>query len=62
MSASANHLIIIIIIISIIIIIVIIIKRDRQCKAGKERLTPYQSEYPSPTIVTYIEKEENGKQ
>ena len=35
---------IIIIIYIIIIIIIIIIKKDRQCKAGRGRLTPYQSE------------------
>ena len=28
------------------IIIIIIIKRGWQCKAGRERLTPYQSEDP----------------
>ena len=31
----------------IIIIIIIIIKKDWQCKAGRGRLTPYQSEDPS---------------
>ena len=41
------------------IIIIIIIKKDRQCKAG--RLTPYQSEDPSPTLPTYRGKEEKGK-
>ena len=30
------------------IIIIIIIKKDWQCKAGRGRLTPYQSEDPSP--------------
>ena len=29
-------------------IIIIIIRKDRQCKAGRERLTPYQSEDPQP--------------
>ena len=33
-----------------IIIIIIIIKIDRQCKARRGRLTPYQSEDPSPTL------------
>ena len=34
------------------IIIIIIIKKGRHCKAGRERLTPYQSEDPSPTAPT----------
>ena len=42
-----------------IIIIIIIIKRGWQCKAGRERLTPYQSEDPNPT--THRKKEEKGK-
>ena len=29
-------------------IIIIIISKGRQCKAGRERLTPYQSEDPNP--------------
>ena len=41
--------------------IIIIIKKDRQCKAGRGRLTPYQSEDPSPTLPTYRGKEEKGK-
>ena len=45
----------------IIIIIIIIIKKVQQCKAGRERYTPYQSEDPSPTIPTYRQKEENEK-
>ena len=44
-----------------IIIIVIIIKKDWQCKAGKGRLTSYQSEDSSPTLPTYRGKEEKGK-
>ena len=32
----------------LLIIIIIIIKRGWQCKAGRERLTPYQSEDPNP--------------
>ena len=47
--------------ITIIIIIIIIIKKDWQCKAGRERLTPYQSKDPSPTLPTYRGKEEKGK-
>ena len=42
-------------------IIVIIIKKDWQCKAGRGRLTPYQSEDPSPTLPTFIGKDEKGK-
>ena len=33
-----------------IIIIIIIMKKSWQCKAARERLKPYQSEDPSPTI------------
>ena len=44
-----------------ILIIIIIIKKDRQCKAGRGRLTPYQSEHPSPTLPTIRGKEEKGK-
>ena len=39
----------------------IIIKKGWQCKAGRERLTPYQSEDPTPTIPTHRMKEEKGK-
>ena len=46
----------------IIIIIIIIIKKGRQCKAEREWYTPYQSEDPSPTIQTYRQKEEKGKE
>ena len=42
-------------------IIIIIIKKDWQCKAGRGRLTPHQSEDPSPTLPTYRGKEEKGK-
>ena len=41
-------------------IIIIIIKKDWQCKAGRGRLPPYQSEDPSPTLPTYRGKEEKG--
>ena len=44
-----------------IIIIIIIINRGWQCKAGIERLTPYQSEDPNPTTPTHRKKEEKGK-
>ena len=43
------------------LIIIIIIKRGWQCKAGRERLTPYQSEDPNPTAPTHRKKEEKGK-
>ena len=33
----------------------------RQCNAESERLAPYQSEDPSPTIPTHRKKEEKGK-
>ena len=42
-------------------IFIIISKKDWQCKAGRGRLTPYQSEDPSPTLPTYRGKEEKGK-
>ena len=42
-------------------IIIIIIKKDWQCKSGTGRLTPYQSEDPSPTLPTYRGKEEKWK-
>ena len=41
--------------------IIIIIKKEWKCKAGRGRLTPYQSEDPSPTLPTYRGKEEKGK-
>ena len=43
-------------------IIIIIITKGRQCKAGRERLTPYQSEDHNPTTPTHRMKEEKGKQ
>ena len=43
------------------IIIIIIIKRGWQCKAGRQRLTPYQSKDPNPTTPTHRKKEEKGK-
>ena len=42
--------------------IIIIIKKGNQCKAEREWCTPYQSEDPSHTIPTYIDrKKRNGK-
>ena len=42
-------------------VIIIIIKRCWQRKAGRERLTQYQSEDPNPTTPTHRKKEEKGK-
>ena len=44
-----------------VIIFIIIVKKDWQCKAGRGRLPPYQSEDPSLTLPTYRGKEEKGK-
>ena len=44
-----------------IIHFIIIIRKGRQCKAGRERLTPYQSQDPNPTTPTHRMKEEKGK-
>ena len=41
--------------------VIIIIKKDWQCKAGRGRLTPYQSEDPSPTLPAYRGKEDKWK-
>ena len=38
-----------------------IIKNGWQCKTGRERLTPYQSEDHSPTISSNIMKDEKPK-
>ena len=40
---------------------IIIIKKAGQCKAGRGKLTPYQSEDPNPTLPTHRGKEEKGK-
>ena len=45
----------------IIIFVIIIMKKGWQCKAGRERLTPYQFEDPSLTIPTHRMKEEKVK-
>ena len=42
-------------------LIIIIIKKYWQCKAGRWRLTPYQSEDPSPALPNYRGKEEKEK-
>ena len=44
-----------------LLIFLIIIRKGRQCKAGRERLTPYQSEDPNPTTQTHRMKKEKGK-
>ena len=49
------------IIIIIIIIIIVIIRKGWHCKAGRERLTPYQSEDPNATTPTHRMKDEKGK-
>ena len=48
-------------VIIIMIIIIIIIKKDWQCKAGRGRLTPYQSEDRSSTLPTYRGKKKEGE-
>ena len=45
----------------IIIVIIIIIIKDWQRKAGRGKLSQYQSEDPSPTLPTFRGKEEKGK-
>ena len=40
---------------------IIINKKGWQCKAGRERLTPYQSQDPNPTTQAHRMKEEKGK-
>ena len=40
---------------------IIIIIKGLQCKAGRERLTPYQSEDPNPTTPPHRMKEEKWK-
>ena len=42
-------------------IIIIIIRKGRQRKAERERLTPNQSEDPNPTTPIHRMKEEKGK-
>ena len=41
--------------------IIIIIRKGRQCKAGRERLTLYQFEDPNPTTPTHRMKQDKGK-
>ena len=43
------------------IMMIIVIKGGRQCKAGRERFTPYQSNDPRPTKPTSGMKEVKGK-
>ena len=44
-----------------LLLLIIIIKKSRQCKAGRELITPYQFVDPNPTIPTHRRKEEIGK-
>ena len=54
--------VVIIVTIIIIININIFIEKGCQCKAGRERLTPYQSEDPAPQYqLTHRMKEERRK-
>ena len=39
----------------------LLLKKDLQCKAGRERVTSYHSEYPSPTIPILRIKEKKEK-
>ena len=41
-------------------LLLLLFKKGRQCKAVRERLTPYQSNDPGQTMSTYIKKEMNG--
>ena len=43
------------------LIIIVVIKKGWQCKAGRERITPYQTEDPNPTTPTHKMKEKKGK-
>ena len=42
-------------------LLLLLLKKDWQCKAGRERLTPYQFEDPNPTTPTHRIKEDIGK-
>ena len=41
--------------------VIIIVEKDRQCKDGRKRLTPYQSKNPNQRIPTHWNKDEEGK-
>ena len=43
------------------VLLLLLLKKGWQCKAGRERLTPYQSEDPNPTTLIHRMKEEKGK-
>ena len=58
---SNKYVFLILLFFNVFIILLLLLKKDWQCKAGRGRLTPYQSEDPSPTLPTYREKEEKGK-
>ena len=61
LSASSRRLIFGGSVIALGLTLFIIIKQDLECKAGRGRLTPYQSEDTSPTLPTYRAKEEKEK-
>ena len=42
-------------------LLLLLLKKDWQCKAGRGRWTPYQSEDPNHILPTYRGKEEKGK-
>ena len=46
---------------AVALLLFIIIRKGRQCKAGRGRLTPYQSEDLNPTTPTHRMKEEKSK-
>ena len=44
-----------------VLLLLSLLLKGCQCNAGRERLTPYQSEDPSPTIPTHRMKEDKLK-
>ena len=45
----------------LLLLLLLLLKKGWQCKAVRERLTPYQFEDPNPTKPTHRMKEEKGK-
>ena len=45
----------------LLLLLLLLLKKGWQCMAGRERLTPYQSEDPNPTTPTHRMKEEKEK-
>ena len=41
-------------------VLLLLLLKKIECKAGRGRLPPYQSEDPRPTLPTYRGKEEKG--